>query len=674
MKYYSLLIIVASLLFASCRKDDEPQDPYTPATEMEDLRVPSGFSFSTYEEIHVDVSLKGLDNQPLNGVRVDVYEGDSVLEDQRIGSATTDAAGNLYWTGRVSTEYDNITVKARTMGIPNIETVNRASTIAISMGGDQYSSFGKRSGKTQGVAADPIPAGGNLYYMGTFDNQGVPTYLEAVSDQIGSGFLDNVNASLPESSPVPYYNPSYLSSGNETDIVITELADVWVTFVHEGAGYKNVLGFYTYPTGQEPNSASQIDSIFIIFPNLSFANSGGGLLSGDKVKLGRFPAGVSIGTVLIADGWNPQTQSVRTSSTRYYSNANYNPEWWSSRKQHNVQLFDQARDVVLTGYEDVYRQSYSCDNDFNDAIYYVTSNPVDAIETTNLPPVTVVAPDQDADGVPDAEDDFPSDANKSFDYAYTGTLGFEDLWPFLGDFDFNDLVAGYRFNQIANAQNQIVEIEGEIEVRAVGAGNNIGLALRLGDLPASSVASVTGTSPGNASVSANGTESGQSDAVIVVFDDVYRFLDRPKGLFFNTDPNRAAEPTESISFTITFNSPVDPSLLGQPPYDSFIVPDGITSGQRTEIHLPDHAGTDLADQSKYGFGDDDSNPGTGRYYRADNHLPWAINLGSDFDHPIEYTPIIDAYSFFAIWVESNGEQYPDWFLDLPGFRNDSYVW
>ena len=143
-----------------------------------------------------------------------------------------------------------------------------------------------------------------IVYMGAYNNSGVPNYLEPERDLISSTLLEYINASLPESLPVPQYHPSYLANGKRTTLDIIETADVWLTFVHEGAGWTNAIGFYTYPTDTPPQSLNDISAVNIAFPNLSFAGSGGGLISGDKINIGRFQPGTSVGVVLLADGWD----------------------------------------------------------------------------------------------------------------------------------------------------------------------------------------------------------------------------------------------------------------------------------------------------------------------------------------------------------------------------------
>jgi hypothetical protein len=222
----------------------------------------------------------------------------------------------------------------------------------------------------------------NYQYLGTFSSDGTPDYLEPVDDVITGDFLQMVNNALPESYPVPDFNPQYISSGYDTDILLEDPADVWVTFVAEGAGYKNVLGYYTYDTSIANHPAPTASDITIIFPNVSAQWSGGGLIAGNKVHIGRFPAGTGIGWVLLANGY--QNNQVTAGQWQVYSNPDYNPENDPNIRQHNVLLNDPLNQRIVLGFEDIRRDYASCDQDFNDAIFYITANPYTALKTVNL--------------------------------------------------------------------------------------------------------------------------------------------------------------------------------------------------------------------------------------------------------------------------------------------------
>ena len=223
----------------------------------------------------------------------------------------------------------------------------------------------------------------NYQYLGSYSSNGVPNYLEPIGDNVDVATLEMISNSLPESYPVPDYNPHYISSGYDTDLIIDAQADVWVTFVSEGAGYKNVLGYYTYDINNPPITAPQPEDITIIFPNVSALGSGGGLLVGDKVKIGTFQPGTGIGWVLLANAWNSASSSVGYGQWQLFSNPNFNPEAQAELRFHNVLLNDPNNQRIILGFEDIRRDYGSCDNDFNDAIFYVTANPYEALRTNN---------------------------------------------------------------------------------------------------------------------------------------------------------------------------------------------------------------------------------------------------------------------------------------------------
>ena len=64
----------------------------------------------------------------------------------------------------------------------------------------------------------------------------------------------------------------------------------------------------------------------------------------------------------------------------------------------------------------------------------------------------------------------------------------------------------------------------------------------------------------------------------------------------------------------------------------------------------------------------------GRYYKTSNNLPWALNIPVDFDYPWEKACVIDAYTYFAAWAQSDGLLHADWYKNLPGYRNSAYIW
>ena len=220
----------------------------------------------------------------------------------------------------------------------------------------------------------------NFKYLGDFTTDGTPLYLEEQDDVVTQETLQLVANSLPESYPVPVYNPHYISSGYDTDIILYDDAEVYVTFVAEGAGYKNVLGFYTYDINDPLDHKPTDQEITIIFPNVSAKGSGGSLQAGNKVKLGSFKAGTGIGWVLLANAWKSE---VTWGLWQLFSNPSFNPEAAEDLRYHNVLLNDPTHERIILGFEDIRRDYGSCDNDFNDALFYITASPYSALQTKN---------------------------------------------------------------------------------------------------------------------------------------------------------------------------------------------------------------------------------------------------------------------------------------------------
>ena len=182
----------------------------------------------------------------------------------------------------------------------------------------------------------------DFHYLGTFNSSGKPDYLEPTRDVLSQDFLNGVNAALPERQSVLQSKPQYIAKTNKTDLVITQTADVWVTFVHEGAGWRNALGFYTYPTALPPESKDDIDSLKVIFPNVSMTGSGGQLVPGDKVWLGKFEPGTSIGWFLVANGFSGG--QLGNGNYIHYSKPDFNLETDPDKRAHMVVFDDDETD------------------------------------------------------------------------------------------------------------------------------------------------------------------------------------------------------------------------------------------------------------------------------------------------------------------------------------------
>jgi LruC domain-containing protein len=503
--------------------------------------------------------------------------------------------------------------------------------------------------------------------LGSYNPNGKPGYLVTPDDMVGQNVLAVINASLPEGQPVPTYHPEYLNNDLVSTVNLVEDAAVWVTFVHEGAGYRNSLGFYSYPTDSPPTTLGEISSFNIIFPNVSFSGSGGNLTTGNRVNLGSFPAGTTVGWFLVPDGWNSSTKKVDVKPGIKFSDKNLNTFTQDPYRQHIALLYDQSLQKLILGMEDIDRPGG--DNDFNDAIFYVSANPFTAIQTSNLAAATNTD-DDDEDGVSNSTDVEPNNPEVAF-HAHTpgqglfGSFAFEDLYPSKGDYDMNDLVVDYNFKEYLNANNEIVKIDVSLKLRAAGGIQENGFGFELGITP-DKVASVTGyqlvANPMDV-LFPNGVEIKQNKAVVIAFDNALQLLGG--GQIINTEKEENEISPVEINMTVRLTQPVTRQALGAAPYNPFMF---VNTLRGKEVHLPGYRPTTLANAAFFGSADDATDPNAGIFYKTKTGLPYAINIPSSFIYPAERVPVNAGHLKFTQWTQSGGSQFADWYKNLTGYR------
>jgi LruC domain-containing protein len=255
--------------------------------------------------------------------------------------------------------------------------------------------------------------------------------------------------------------------------------------------------------------------------------------------------------------------------------------------------------------------------------------------------------DADNDGVADNDDAYPNDPTRAYNSSFptTGyqTLAFEDLWPFQGDYDFNDMIVSNQVQWVRNANNELVEGIFTLSLDAVGSGFANGVAVVLLDANKNPIAqNMIASVSGDATLDANVTNG------LVVFNDVYA----AQSTYYQNNGVGPDAPADIFTYTITFNNNAGTQNLLP---DTYIYR---TSDRGLEVHVDGFSGTTAANTSYFNTGVDVS--GT---YNTANGLPWAIEIvtaNKDFNHPNEKVDITQAYPDFALWAQSNGTQALDW--------------
>lgn len=684
----SVVACAFMLLGISCSKTKDVTVDPPPPSPTDSTIAPNNFTFATSKTVNIDVRLLTNDDKPIPGVLVNVYGTDTASKDGPVFTAVSDINGYIRGSVDLPAYMDTFYVDPSYIGlISYAKAYVTGQNLTCTIGGTSGFS-GNILKANKADESDyhhsntffPVFTGPNFTqsisysYLGGYDNSGRPNNLVTPSDVVSAQLLSFLNASLPEQRPVPTYHPDYLTGSAETNLNITALSDVWITFVSEGAGYQNSLGFYTYPTNTPPASVNDIGEVKIAIPNASLSGSGGNMRSGDKILLGRIPAGTSIGFVIFQNAWNGGTRLVNTSATKFFADDNLNANEDANHKRHTVLLYDDINELFVVGFEDLTRSTGGSDDDFNDLLFYATSNPVEAISRENVNPVDQPV-DTDDDGVNDTYDKFPTDPERAYIQYYPsesnwGTLNFEDLWPSVGDYDLNDLVLGYRYKYINNGLNKTVEMYGEYAVRAVGASFQNGFGVQLPILP-SKISSITGqkTNGNMITKSPNGTEAGQTYAVFIPFDNTKAIF--PDAGIINTYAGAAKRYGDTTRVFIRFTTPLTAAELGSAPYNPFLIAD---QKRGYEVHLPGQKPTSLANTQLFKTGQDKTNPNANVYYLSTKNWPYAMSYAETFNYPIESKGIDKAYSKFLDWARSGGVSFPDWYTDKSGYRESAFIY
>lgn len=219
---------------------------------------------------------------------------------------------------------------------------------------------------------EPVEFNSTTYQnLGTFNSLGKPDNL--LKDTISPGLLSFINDFLPDNRNFVSAHPELFTSTATPDISLTRRSDVYLTFVSGNAGNSNSIAFYTFPTNQPPANADAIRLITYVFPNAGRLTP---LTPGDKVKIGTFDAGMSIGLVLMQNAWDTTTRTLNNNAVHFCSTDALNPEVAPTLKRHAVLINYAPENRFIIGFEDRDRTKPDCDNDFNDVVLYWTVKPL----------------------------------------------------------------------------------------------------------------------------------------------------------------------------------------------------------------------------------------------------------------------------------------------------------
>lgn len=491
---------------------------------------------------------------------------------------------------------------------------------------------------------------GNTYpdgYMvlGSWDNKGTPDYL-AATRAIPADFMYRVKSTFMDNTGVKY-DANYVNSSVDMDIHIIKETEVYLVFLESTGDYRNTVGYYAYDTNNPPSSPSEVTSPVIAFPSCTKITQRGAIVAGDQVQLkywdeangvflDKFPAGTSIGFFLLSNAFS--NGNINIGSGNNIEGITVSPDadyiFFSKNKlnqklpagndlQRAIAAFDGDRMVALC-FEDLPFVSIGSPYwNYNDAMFYIHVEEKDAIDDSVIPEL------------PEKENSKPTEENNVTEYR--GTLLYEDLWPFKGDYDMNDLVVYYESSVYRNpVTNKVTKVVDQLTPIAYSAGYINGFGYEFSNLSSSQIKSISGD--------VTSLESGQSKPTVVVSSNM-------KQAFM-----------EKKTFTITtLLYDVDEKDV-IPPYNPFLI---VQADQQrgVEVHLTNYAPTAKVDTGLLGTEDDESQPAVGLYYVSGNDFPFALHIPNYmFYGAAEGVRIDKEYPGYNGWVTSKGANNQNWYI------------
>ena len=220
-----------------------------------------------------------------------------------------------------------------------------------------------------------------------------------------------------------------------------------------------------------------------------------------------------------------------------------------------------------------------------------------------------------------------------------GTLMFEDMYPQLGDYDFNDFVARYNLRilyKYSRGKYYAHKMCISVQIRAVVCIYKYEPYIRLTKVKADNIIIETTEKNVKSIKGPNG------EAIIS-----YKSPTPPSGYkYYNTEKNEMTKPDKFKEIWITFKNPIEYEDVMDKNYniDMYIAKEN----HKQEIHLKGYE--PVYDQHQD--------------YADKNNFVWGIRTWGIFDHAIEGKNFLKAYPQFKGWVTSGGKEYKRWWEEV----------
>lgn len=252
-----------------------------------------------------------------------------------------------------------------------------------------------------------------------------------------------------------------------------------------------------------------------------------------------------------------------------------------------------------------------------------------------------------------------------------GTIMFEDQFPILGDYDFNDFVANYKvqfegvkqYDKKQKYKAKTIKIN--LRLKAIGGIYPYTPYLRLKEIEKKD--DVHNIEIKNAKTQEKIDVKyidNKKDHVIIDCSYLIKNLPKPAGSkYFNTEKNAlvATEDLPEIIITIELKKEMEvKEIIEDDEFDLYLKH---TNG--TEIHMngiePVAYKYPFNDKTLFPVIEDDGDEEDDNYYFSKERYIWGLRVPGNVAHAIEGANFLKAYKGFAKWAQSGGKNNHNWY-------------
>ena len=599
------------------------------------------FGFETRGDVPLNVNYDAVGFTTL----IEVYDADpmEVVEGTPVKKAGveaifkiyTDANGKYEGTMNIPTAVNSVYLYTETWGLPRCVKLGvENGVVKLDLSRKTFTQSATktttRAYQFTGSAPYTVNSGYSLYSLcqwgkngdlahgmdGNAINPGYIANVTSVGEESMGDFVERMMDFFIPEGKVNVDNSELVKTTKTTNLTVTKETILDVVFVNRDASWDNTFGYYYYKTDDKNVNIYSLKK-YIIFPNVKVLDGNQSILKcGDKARLmfydekgkasEKFPAGYTVGWFLVSNGYNKNNNEIaiddRPTSVSIFKKGE------NGQTGGFVSVADKTSGKVIVGVEDGNNNSYC------DLLFYVDASDSESIDDTDRP---TIPEDPEKPEKPDVVE------------TKTGTLAFEDIWPDGGDYDMNDVIVEYNRAVSFDKKNQVTKIVDTFTPVHDGAvfANAFAYQIDKGQF---------GRITSSATTEGIRTESATSSIIVC--------------------PNvkQAIKKVYTITREFTGSSFNKKDLKSYNPY--IIVKYAEGEKGRTEVHLPKHEGTSLADLSLAGTGKD------AYYIDKDGAYPFAIDIPVLNFIPVTEKKSIDTeYPYFKAWADSQGKEYADWY-------------